>query len=98
MGGLAGTLALAIILRGAKKLTGENLKVVWAKFSTLSQAVFVLREIVQQRQARPRLELKTQPRFYSVIPSLSMKSGLYLLRMGGVIRSLHNSYCVQPFK
>jgi hypothetical protein len=41
MGGLAGTLALAIILRGVQKLTGDNLKAVRAEFSTLSQAVYV---------------------------------------------------------
>ncbi len=28
--------------RGARKLTGENLKLVWAEFSTLSQAVLVM--------------------------------------------------------
>jgi hypothetical protein len=27
--------------RGAQKLTGDNLKVVWAKFSTLSQAILL---------------------------------------------------------
>ncbi len=28
--------------RGAPKLTGENLKLVWAEFSTLSQAVLMM--------------------------------------------------------
>jgi hypothetical protein len=41
MGGLTGTLALAIILMGVQKLLGDNLKAVWAEFSTLSQAVYV---------------------------------------------------------
>ncbi len=40
---------------------GENLKVVWAKFSTLSQAVFVMNVMTWHRQARPCLELKTRP-------------------------------------
>jgi hypothetical protein len=30
------------INRGARKLTGENLKLVWAEFSTLSQAVLMM--------------------------------------------------------
>jgi hypothetical protein len=29
-------LAVVVLERGAQKLTGENLKVVWAEFSTLS--------------------------------------------------------------
>ncbi len=29
-------------MRGARKLTGENLKGVWAEFSTLREAVFVI--------------------------------------------------------
>jgi hypothetical protein len=28
---------------GAQELTGENLKLVWVEFSTLSQAVFAMR-------------------------------------------------------
>ncbi len=34
-GGTAGLFTLRLVL-GAQKLTGENLKVVWAEFSTLS--------------------------------------------------------------
>jgi len=48
---------------GAQKLTGDDLKVVCAEFSTLSQAVFVMSVIKLHRQARPRLELRTRPRF-----------------------------------
>ncbi len=36
---MLGTNTLA---RGARKLTGENLKLVWAEFSTLSQAVLMM--------------------------------------------------------
>ncbi len=35
-------LSVVIWNRGARKLTGENLKLVWAEFSTLSQAVLVM--------------------------------------------------------
>ncbi len=44
-------------------IMGENLKVFWAKFSTLNKTVFVIIVIIQYRQARPHLELKTRPRF-----------------------------------
>jgi hypothetical protein len=44
--------------RVAKKLTGEKLKVVWAEFSTLSQAVFVMSVNAWHIQARSHLELK----------------------------------------
>jgi hypothetical protein len=46
----------------AQNLTLNNLKVVWAEFSTLSLAVFVVSATVCHRQARPNLKLKTQPR------------------------------------
>ncbi len=55
---------------GARKLTGENLKVVQAKFSTLSKAVFIRSVITWYRQARPHLELKTGPWFGPVSLSL----------------------------
>jgi hypothetical protein len=38
---------------------GDNLIVVWAKFSTLSKTVLVMSVIAWQRQARPHLEIKT---------------------------------------
>jgi hypothetical protein len=41
------------------KLMGDNLKVVWAKFSTLRLTVFVKGVIAWYRQERPHLELKT---------------------------------------
>jgi hypothetical protein len=58
--------------RGAQKLTGENLKVVWAEFSTLSQAV--LQNVYNSRpvQTRPSLDLKTRPTICPVSLSLSM--------------------------
>jgi hypothetical protein len=59
--------------RGAQKPTGKNLKVVAAEFSTLSQAVFVMSVIAWRRQARPHLELKTQPWFCPVSSSLSKR-------------------------
>jgi hypothetical protein len=46
--------------RGAQKLTGERLKFVWTKFSTLSWGVFVISVISGHKQARPHLELKIQ--------------------------------------
>jgi len=45
---------------------GDIIKFVWAEFSTLSQAVFVMSVIARHRQARPHQVLKTQPRFYPV--------------------------------
>jgi hypothetical protein len=44
---------------------GENLKVFWAKLSTLSLTVFILSVIAWQTQACPHLELKIQLRFFS---------------------------------
>ncbi len=52
--------------QGEEKLKEEYIKVVWAEFSTLSLAVFVLTEIVWHRQARARLELKTRPRSHPI--------------------------------
>ncbi len=42
----------------AQKPIGENLKVVWAKFSTLSLAVVVMIIITWHEHGRPCLELK----------------------------------------
>jgi hypothetical protein len=42
-------------------MMGDKLKVVWARFSSLNKAVFVIIVIIQYRQARPHLELKTRP-------------------------------------
>ncbi len=50
-------------LRGAQKITGDGLKLVWAEFSTLSQAVFVISVIAWHTLAHPHLELKAQPKF-----------------------------------
>jgi len=47
---------------GARKLTRDNLEVVWARFSTLSSAVFVMSVIRLHAQAQPHLELKTRAR------------------------------------
>jgi hypothetical protein len=60
------------------KLKGDSLKVVCAEFSTLSLAVFVMSVIEWHLQARPHLELKTQPRFHPVCLSLPMTSGFKL--------------------
>ncbi len=52
------------LARGARKLTGENLKAVWAEFSTFKLGCFVMYAIAQHiQQAHPNLELKTRPRF-----------------------------------
>jgi hypothetical protein len=47
---------------GEPKLAGENLKVVWAEFSTLSQVVFVISVTVFHRKGQLHPDLKTQPR------------------------------------
>ncbi len=49
---------------------GENLKIVWAEFSTLSQAVFVTSAIASHVRACPHLQLKTVPMFQPVSLSL----------------------------
>jgi hypothetical protein len=54
---------------------GENIKVVWAKFSTLSWAVLVMSTIVWHIQTRPHLELKNRPRF--VQDKLLINSAMY---------------------
>ncbi len=54
---------------------GEKLNVVWAEFSTLSWAAFVMSGMIWHMQARPRLELKTRPRFYPVNISFSIRQG-----------------------
>jgi hypothetical protein len=65
-----------MIDRGVQKLTGDNLKVVAAEFSTYSLAVFVMSVIAWHTHARPQLELKTRPRFCPV--SLSLFNPSYL--------------------
>ncbi len=40
---------------GAKKLTGENLKLFWAEFSTISSAVLKMCMKLKYVDARPRL-------------------------------------------
>jgi hypothetical protein len=51
---------------------GENLKVVWVEFSTLSEAIFVISTIARYRQTYPHFKLKTWPRFCTVSLSFSM--------------------------
>ncbi len=65
--------------QGAQKLTEENLKVVWAEFSTLSLAVFVKSKIASHRQAHPCLELKTQPKFFPVSLNFVNGQGKYAM-------------------
>ncbi len=55
--------------RGARKLMGENLKVVWAKFSSLSLVVCICLQV----QVQTGLEWKTRPKFCTVGLSLSMQ-------------------------
>jgi hypothetical protein len=52
--------------RGAQKLMGENLKLVWAEFSTLSWAVLKMCTKLMYVDARTRLWLKTRARFCPV--------------------------------
>ncbi len=61
---------------------GENFKVVCAKFSTLSQVVFVMSVIARHTQARACLDLKTRPRFCPVSLSLSIRKRLLSLIEG----------------
>ncbi len=63
--------------RGAQRLTGENLKVVLAEFSSLSQAILLWMQL-HSIQARLSLELKTRPRFHLVSLSLSMVIAIYI--------------------
>jgi hypothetical protein len=51
---------------------GNNLKVVWADFSTLSLAVFVLSVIEWNTKARLHLELKTRSRFSLMMPKFDV--------------------------
>jgi hypothetical protein len=51
---------------------GESLKVVWAEFSTLSYAVFVMSVFAWHAKACPHLELKTQPSFRPVNAHMSL--------------------------
>ncbi len=51
----------------------DNLKVVWAEFSTLSWAVFAMSLIAKYRLTGPHLKLKTWPRLRPINLSLSMQ-------------------------
>ena len=53
-------------IREARYLTGENLKVVWAKFSTLSQVILLYCALSAWHDMQPLLQLKTRPRVRSV--------------------------------
>ncbi len=54
--------AVKSILGGARKLTGDNLKVVRAKVLTLILAVLVMSVFTRLTQARLHVELKTRLR------------------------------------
>ncbi len=58
--------------QGVWTLTGDNLKLVLVKFSTLSLAVLEMIVTAWHEQAGPHLELKTRPRFYPLSFSVSM--------------------------
>ncbi len=54
------SLSLLICLfldRGARKLTGENLKFVWAEFSTLSQAILLCMQLHGIYRSMPQLRV-----------------------------------------
>jgi hypothetical protein len=55
----------------SEKANGENLRVFWAEFSTLSQTVFVMSVITRHAQICSHLELKTRPSFCPLGLSLS---------------------------
>ncbi len=58
--------------QGAQKLMGDNLKVVWAEFSTSSWAVLQNVYNLWPIQTQLSQELNTRPRFHHVSLSLSM--------------------------
>ncbi len=81
---------------------GETLKLVWAEFSTLSQADFIMSPIALHAQACSHLELKTRPRFCLVSLSLSMQLALQtnspvlgssLLGLKSLPRTNNLAYC-----
>ncbi len=61
-----------IFLRGARYLMGENLKVVWAKFSTISQVVLLYCAVSAWHDMQPLPRLKTRTRVCPVSKSLSI--------------------------
>ncbi len=61
-----------MIEQGARYLTGDNLKVVWAKFSTLSKVILLYCALSAWHDMQPLLELKIWPRVCPVGSSLSM--------------------------
>ncbi len=69
---LCGMNQILMFSRGARKLMGENLKVVLDEFSTLSWAVLYNAYTSWPIQTRPSLELKNQLRFCPVSLSLSI--------------------------
>ncbi len=73
---------------GVQKLTGDKLKVVWAKFSSSSKVVLVMSVTAWHTQERPHLELKTRPWIHHDSLSLSM----VWVRMHPVLR--HSQTCV----
>ena len=48
--------------RGAQELTGENLEVVWAEFSTLEVAICMLHNFLLLSLKLPNLKLKAWPK------------------------------------
>jgi hypothetical protein len=57
-------------MQRARKLSGDNLKLVWAEFSTISWAVLKMCMKLMYVDAQPSLWLKTRPRFRPVSKSL----------------------------
>jgi hypothetical protein len=63
--------------RVAQKPTGDNLRVVWAKFSTFSQAVFVMS--VMEQRALKNVQNWLNTNIYSYLKTSSgQSSNLYL--------------------
>ncbi len=61
--------SILVSFKNQRILTGENLEVVWANFSTLSWAVLFQRNV----SAWPSLELKTRSRFHLISSGLSIQ-------------------------
>jgi hypothetical protein len=59
-----------------QKLEGENLKVLWAEFSSLIWAVLLLGMPLNGNHTHPHLDLKTRPRF--ILASLSLSTDILL--------------------
>ncbi len=76
------------MVRGVRKLTGDNLKVVWAEFSLFKLDCFASLQNKCITNFQNLLELKTQPRFRPVNWSLSMDAWMVLWKRNSLKQCL----------